>query len=194
MSGTERAPAYTNLDVEQDVTEEQTQKAQQDLLQAQAKYKLRNDVVEAVMTATPILRAVHNVTDASPVERDLLPHVERRDGLAISVAKQASDMNDIRHKMTEVQSETLRTTRKNVDLTAELLELTEQVKRRKTGQWEDGGMQPELARAESDVKASKRRWRIMKGVASGIVAGSGVNWAADESLCELVLDQENEDE
>lgn len=50
-------------------TEEETRKAQSDLLEARAKYVLRNNVVEAVMIANPILKAVHNGTDASPIER-----------------------------------------------------------------------------------------------------------------------------
>jgi uncharacterized protein Yka (UPF0111/DUF47 family) len=125
---------------------------------------------------------------------DLLPYVERRDDLAKSMVKQASDIGELRHQMTEIQSQTLQVTRKNVQLAAELFDLAEQVKRKKTGQWEAAGMQPELAQAEDEVKSSKRRWRIMKGVASGMVAGSGVNWAADESLCEIVLDPEDEDE
>lgn len=39
------------------------------MLEARAKYMLRNQVVEAVMTANPILKAVHSGRDASAVER-----------------------------------------------------------------------------------------------------------------------------
>ena len=45
------------------------QAAQNALLDARARYKLRNDAVELVMTANPILKAVHGGTNASPIER-----------------------------------------------------------------------------------------------------------------------------
>lgn len=43
--------------------------AQDALLDARARYKLRNDAVELVMTADPILKAVHGGTNASPIDR-----------------------------------------------------------------------------------------------------------------------------
>lgn len=43
--------------------------AQNGLLEARARYRLRNDVVDAVMMANPILKAVHSGTEASPIER-----------------------------------------------------------------------------------------------------------------------------
>jgi multidrug resistance efflux pump len=46
-----------------------SEETQRDLLEARANFRLRNDVVESVMTANPILKAVHNGTNASPAER-----------------------------------------------------------------------------------------------------------------------------
>lgn len=43
--------------------------AQEGLLQARSKYKLRNDAAELVMMANPVLKAVHGGTNASPIER-----------------------------------------------------------------------------------------------------------------------------
>lgn len=43
--------------------------AQEALLQARSKYKLRNDAVELIMMANPVLKAVHGGTNASPIER-----------------------------------------------------------------------------------------------------------------------------
>ena len=55
-------------------SEEDTLAAQNALLEARAKYRLRNDAIEAVLMANPILRAVHNGTQASPVERYGISH------------------------------------------------------------------------------------------------------------------------
>lgn len=48
---------------------EEVQQAQNVMMEARAKYMLRNQVVEAVMAANPILKAVHSGRDASAVER-----------------------------------------------------------------------------------------------------------------------------
>lgn len=53
-------------------TDEETQKAQSDLLETRAQYVLRNDVTEAVVTANPILKAVHSNAETAPIERYVL--------------------------------------------------------------------------------------------------------------------------
>lgn len=54
-------------------SDEELQNAQNGLLEARAKYRLRNDAIESVMVANPILKAVHSGTQASPIERHVLP-------------------------------------------------------------------------------------------------------------------------
>lgn len=49
--------------------------AQNALLTARARYRLRNDAIEAVMVANPILKAVHSGTQASPIERHVLSFI-----------------------------------------------------------------------------------------------------------------------
>lgn len=49
------------------------------MLEARAKYMLRNQVVEEVMIANPILKAVHSGRDATAVERSDLAR-DQRDG------------------------------------------------------------------------------------------------------------------
>ncbi|POR39801.1 Centromere protein H [Tolypocladium paradoxum] len=124
---------------------------------------------------------------------DLLPYVERRDEAAISVAKQASDMGALRSGLTEVQAETTRVTRNNVELTAVLFDLADKVKQKQAGRLDNPRTQSEVARLEGEVKTSRQRWRVMKGVASGVVSGSGVDWARDDELRDIVLDPESED-
>ncbi|PNP42574.1 hypothetical protein TGAMA5MH_05315 [Trichoderma gamsii] len=59
--------AGRNYDDESNIAE-----AQDALLTARARYRLRNDAIESVMMANPILKAVHNGTQASPIERHVL--------------------------------------------------------------------------------------------------------------------------
>ncbi|KYK56880.1 hypothetical protein DCS_03886 [Drechmeria coniospora] len=194
-------------------SDEVSAEAQQDLLDSRARFRLRQDVIEAVMTANPILKAVHGGTDASPVERhvsglpggleavspwltqtrDLLPRVQERDEAALTVAKQASDMGMLRNELIKIQAETAQVARHNVGLTSALLDLVTQLKQKQAGHPDDVTTEGEMARLRGEVKASRQRWRVVKGVASGMVAGSGVDWARDDELRDIVLEPEDED-
>ncbi|KAM0235635.1 hypothetical protein ACHAP5_009648 [Fusarium lateritium] len=174
-------------------TEEETQKAQTDLQETRAKYVLRNDVTEAVLTANPILKAVHSGTGATSIERELLPYIERRDDASIAIAKQAAETDKKWKALTTAQSDTLRKSRQNVSSAAELFELAEQAKLKKRVPPGNSKMVQEQEKLEAGVKASKQRWRVMKGVAAGIIVGSGVDWVRDDELRDVVLDPETEE-
>ncbi|KAM0483028.1 hypothetical protein ACHAPX_002473 [Trichoderma viride] len=180
--------AGRNYDDESNITE-----AQDALLTARARYRLRNDAIESVMMANPILKAVHNGTQASPIERDLFPYVQERDETSISVAQHADSMTKLRDDLTDVQVQSIRVCRQNMELTSELFALAEQAKQKKAVRVDDPRVQQEIEKLTREVKTSRQRWRVMKGVASGVVAGSGVDWAKDEDLRNIVLDPEDED-
>ncbi|EKJ79766.1 hypothetical protein FPSE_00046 [Fusarium pseudograminearum CS3096] len=174
-------------------TDEETQKAQSDLLETRAQYVLRNDVTEAVVTANPILKAVHSNAETAPIERELLPFIERRDEASVSVARQASQTNEVWKALTTAQSDTLRKSRENVTLAAELFELADQAKLKKRVPPNNSKMIEEQERLEAEVNASKQKWRVMKGVAGGIIVGSGVDWVQDDELRDVVLDPETDE-
>ncbi|KAI1442020.1 centromere protein H (CENP-H)-domain-containing protein [Annulohypoxylon stygium] len=169
--------------------------AQKALLDSRSRYVLRNQVVESVVAANPILQAVHNGTKASPIERDLLPVLEQRDQTSSNLAQQSTELRSLLDEITEVESQSLRLGRENVELAAKLLDLAAQTDRSKA---EAINMDPEraaeISRLEDQVKLSRQRWRVLKGTASAVVAGSGVDWSRDAELRDIVLDPENEDE
>jgi len=41
---------------------------------------------------------------------------------------------------------------------------------------------------QDELAASRRRWRLIKGVAAGIVVGSGLDWVREGALRDMVLD------
>lgn len=129
----------------------------------------------------------------NPCYRDLLPLVRRRDDAAVDVARSASDVSKVRRELTDVQAETIRACRRNIDLTTELFDLAGELKERKAVDLSAPAARQKMQDREAEMRASRRGWRLMKGVASGIVAGSGVDWAEDETLRGIVLDPENED-
>lgn len=137
--------------------------------------------------------APHASIQFDKLQSDLLPYVERRDDATISVAKQAAASDKQLNELTTVQSETMRISRQNVELTAELLKLAEEVKQKKLGPNDNPKAKQEQEALEAKLKESKQRWRVMKGVASGIVVGSGVDWAQDDGLRQTVLDPETEE-
>ncbi|KAL9484783.1 hypothetical protein ACSS6W_003572 [Trichoderma asperelloides] len=144
--------------------------AQDALLTARARYRLRNDAIE-----------------------DLFPYVQERDETSISVAQHAESVTKLRDDLTKVQVQSLRVCRENMELTSELFALAEQAKQKKAVRVDDPRVQQEMEKLTREVKTSRQRWRVMKGVASGVVAGSGVDWAKDEDLRNIVLDPEDED-
>ncbi|GJN68539.1 hypothetical protein PLICBS_002582 [Purpureocillium lilacinum] len=171
------------------------EQTRQDLLDARAMFKLRQDAVDTVMIANPVLKAVHNGTDATPVERHVYaPFVHQRDDAAIAVSKHASAVETTLGESTRVQADTALTVARNVELVAELLDLAAQVEERKRGHLNDARSQGEVRRLEEQVRLSKRRWQVVKGLSSGIVAGSGVDWARDDELRDMVLDPDDDDD
>lgn len=84
------------------------------------------------------------------------------------------------------------TNHENVELAAELLRFTEEIKRTEAAQVVDDDAKAEVERLEREVKSSRQKWRVVKGTASAIVSGSGVDWARDPDLREMVLDAEDD--
>lgn len=93
-------------------------------------------------------------------------------------------------KLTETEAESARLSRRNVELASELLGLAQETDRGKSEPMNDPATKLELERVEQEARTSRQRWRVMKGTASAIVAGSGVDWARDHALRDIVLDPE----
>ena len=80
---------------------------------------------------------------------------------------------------------------KNKELAQTLLTLAEESKSQSIQDIEDPQLRDRVEQEEKAVKASRRRMRNLKGVLSGMIVGSGVDWANDEVLRELVMDDED---
>lgn len=90
---------------------------------------------------------------------------------------------------TEVEN--LQINQENQELVRELLELTKE-----DDSWrerlQDASLASQLDELEADLKTRKAKWEVMKNIASAMVVGSGLNWAEDEKLCALVLDESDD--
>jgi len=89
----------------------------------------------------------------------------------------------------KVESEHATKTRENAEWSSRMLALAEANTQKKENVT-DSKLRLQLDELERDVKTSRQRWRIMKGTASGTIVGSGVDWARDPKLLEIVLDDD----
>lgn len=158
-------------------------------------YTLRNGVVNNVLITNPLLKGIHGSTAASPIEQDILPWVQARDAASRDVATQSAAAAKVLAQLTDAEAGVLRAARRNRELAAEVLRLAREADRSRGGGSAGGAggdpaAEAQVAELEGRLAASRQKWRIMKGTASGIVAGSGVDWAADPVLRDVVLDPE----
>lgn len=96
-------------------------------------------------------------------------------------------------ELKRVESEHMITAQKNVELSTRMLALAAEANTQKKEDINDPRVRRQLEELEADLKTSRQRWRIMKGTASATIAGSGVDWARDPKLLEIVLDREGEE-
>ena len=80
----------------------------------------------------------------------------------------------------------------NRALTATLLSLTNEIQAQRDEVKADARLSAQVDHVRADTEVARKRWRIMKSVVVAIVAGSGVDWARDETLREIVMDDEDE--
>lgn len=81
---------------------------------------------------------------------------------------------------------------KNRELSATMLALAEEMKAQSAKDIEDPRLRDQVDAVEKELKESRRRMKTLKGILSAMIVGSGINWAADESLVELVMDDEED--
>ncbi|TGO09672.1 hypothetical protein BTUL_0157g00090 [Botrytis tulipae] len=177
---------------EEDVTDEVIQKAEKDLLESKANYSLRSKIVENVIIANPILKAVHAGSNASVIEQDLLPLIEKRDAMSENLAQISSKIQSSREESMRESSENIITGRKNIELATEMLALAEEANSQGKENIQDPDIRAQLDELEGAMKNSRQRWRIMKNTASAVIVGSGIDWARDPKLLEIVLDDDGD--
>jgi hypothetical protein len=92
-----------------------------------------------------------------------------------------------------VERENVIVAQKNAELSTKMLALAEEANTQRKEDIDDPKARRQLDELEAEVKTSRQRFRIMKGTASASIAGSGVDWARDPKLLEIVLDEDGND-
>ncbi|CCD34598.1 hypothetical protein BofuT4_P101970.1 [Botrytis cinerea T4] len=177
---------------EEEITDEVIQKAEKDLLESKANYSLQSKIIENVVIANPILKAVHAGSNASIMEQDLLPLIEKRDAMSETLAQISNQIQSSREELMRESNENIVTGRKNIELATEMLALAEEANSQGKENIQDPDVRAQLDELEGAMKNSRQRWRIMKNTASAVIVGSGIDWARDPKLLAIVLDDDGD--
>ncbi|KAJ5386085.1 hypothetical protein N7509_008626 [Penicillium cosmopolitanum] len=170
-----------------DEIEEQLANAERELLEARATYTVRRKAAHTILMTDPILKAVH-LKATIPPERALLRLVNRRDVLALAHENLASAHDQVLKQLSDSEVANLQINQENQELVRQLLELTKQDETWRE-KLKDAKLLSQLEQLETDFKSNKAQWDTMKHIASAMVVGSGLNWADDDQLQALVLDE-----
>lgn len=169
----------------------QITKAQNNALEARAAYVLRNRIVQQTMITDPILKAIHTGADGGSLVQKLLGLTNERDVLAMVNSKLSKDLQNTSIDLMEIEKKNINLSTMNQDLAATMLDLAKDVKEQNSEDVDDPMLRNQLQRLDREVKDARRDWRIMKSVVSAVVTGTGIDWAMDDTLVELVLDDED---
>ncbi|KAJ5736330.1 uncharacterized protein N7483_001455 [Penicillium malachiteum] len=182
-----------------DNAEEELAIAERELLEARATYTLRKKAAQTVLMTDPILKAVHLKAN-TPLKSTcmtttklmaLLRFINRRDELALAHENLGSAHNEVLKRLSDLEVQNLHINRDNQELVSQLLDLTKQ-----DSSWrerlKDASLASQLDTLEAEHRTSKAQWERMKNIASAMVVGSGLNWADDDDLRALVLDESDD--
>lgn len=89
-------------------------------------------------------------------------------------------------------SENIITGRENIELATQMLALAKETSSQGKESIQDSEVRAQLDELERDMKKSRQRWRIMKNTTSAVIVGSGIDWARDPELLEIVLDDDED--
>jgi hypothetical protein len=136
-----------------------------------------------------VLKAVHAAPSATP---GLLLAITDRDILSMLHADLSSKLTAAQARTTAAEREIVGVNAQNQNLARVMVVLAEQLKEESTEAIEDAAMREKLEALDKQLGAARREWRTVKSLVAGIVVGSGVDWAGDPKLLELVIDDEDE--
>ncbi|KAK2733212.1 hypothetical protein FQN57_002257 [Myotisia sp. PD_48] len=180
-----------NVDVHDDIDAQLVQ-AERELLETRATVSVQRKIIEATLMSEPTIQAIHS-TPSSPLERTLLPLLNRRDVLSLVDENLAMIRSTCLERISDAEVDNIESIKQNQKLVQSLLEFT-----KKETSLEDGISDPalkeELVGVKTENQEKKADWERIKRIVSAGIVASGVDWAGNEELEELVLDDESMDD
>ncbi|EUC37099.1 hypothetical protein COCCADRAFT_1879 [Bipolaris zeicola 26-R-13] len=161
-------------------------------MEAKAEYEIRNRITHNVLVMDPVLKAVHGGERTRFAEKRLLPLVTENDTMAMTHGAQTAKLASTTRALSAAEQGNMVANQKNRELAQTMLALAEEMKAQSVQDIEDAQLRSQVDAVEKQLVESRRRVKTLKGVLSGMIVGSGINWAADEGLTELVMDDEED--
>lgn len=171
--------------------DEELAKAERELLEARATHSIQRKAAESVLMAEPSIQAVYSAA-STPIDRTLLSLINRRDVLSLAYENLAHLHSQCQEKLSDAEVQNMDAAIENQALVRSLLSLTSGQKSEKE-KITDPKMKEQLEELEGENKRKRADWVTMKRIVGAAIAASGVDWASDEKLLELVLDESTED-
>ncbi|KAF2872060.1 centromere protein H (CENP-H)-domain-containing protein [Massariosphaeria phaeospora] len=175
-----------------DVLLEQLITAQREAMEAKAEYELRRRIAHNVLVMDPVLKAVHGSEHTDFAEKRILPLITENDTLSMVHGSLAAKLVSTATSLSVAEQGNMTISRNNKELSQTLLALAEDMKSLSTEDIENPRLRSQVTEVEREVKESRRKKQTLKGTLSAMIVGSGVHWAEDEVLKELVMDDDEE--
>nr|KMM72991.1 hypothetical protein CPAG_09280 [Coccidioides posadasii RMSCC 3488] len=166
-------------------------KAERELLEARAAYSVRRKAIESVLMTEPSVQSIYSA-HASPTERVLLPLINRRDVLSLVYENLAGVNNSCVENLSNAEVSNIRAVKDNRDLVRSLLEVTDG--NAEEEEIKDLKSKEELETLKRENKNRRDEYMTMKRIVSAVIVASGLDWASDEKLLTLVVEDESADE
>jgi hypothetical protein len=122
--------------------------------------------------------------------RRLLPLISENDALSMVHGLLTTKLATTQRALSTAEQGNITSNEENRNLAKGVLKLAEDVKAQSIEDIGNHSLREQVEKAEKSVKESRQRKAIIKGILSAMIVGSGINWAADEELRELVMDDE----
>lgn len=114
--------------------------------------------------------------------------IHRRDVLSLVLENLTNAQASILAALSDTEVETMQATHANQELASQLLRLTSQQSSWRD-EMDDDSLRSQIEAVEKEGKEARAQRDRIKEVVSAVIVGSGVDWARDERLRQLVLDE-----
>ncbi|KAL6152458.1 hypothetical protein ACJBU6_09325 [Exserohilum turcicum] len=174
--------------------------AQREAMEARAAYEMRNRITHKVLVMDPVLQAVHGggggggERTAAFAAKRILPLMAENDTVSMMHGAQTAKLASTMRALSAAEQANMVANRQNRELAQTMVALAEEMKAQSAQDIQDPQLRAQVDAVDQQLRASRRRAKTLQGVLAGMIVGSGINWAADEGLSELVMEGEGEED
>ncbi|RYN26721.1 hypothetical protein AA0118_g226 [Alternaria tenuissima] len=161
-------------------------------MDARAEYEIRNKITHNVLVMDPVLKAVYEGEQTGFAEKRILPLVTENDTVFMMHGALTSRLAHTTRSQSTAEHSNMTENQRHEELAETMLALAEEMKTQSVHDIEDAQLRQRVDAVDKELKDSRRRAKTLKGILSAMIVGSGINWAADEGLTELVLEDEDD--